>query len=277
MIKLQNLSAGYSTKHPVLHELNTTLHVGRIYGLLGANGSGKTTLLKTISGSIAPLSGELSAMGEIPKERSVAFLSEMIYLPDEVQLPSMSAKTFEKLYAPLRPQFSPEKFHDYLQRFEVDTNIRLNRLSLGNRKKFFIAFAMACNAKLLIFDEPTNGLDILGKKVFRQLLAAEINDERTIIVSTHLVSDLESLISDVIVIKDHNIVLNADVNTISERLEFGNANTITSPIYKDGLRAIGKGDGEPTNVDLEMLYLALHDNSVNQQIIDLVSEKEELC
>ena len=277
MIKLQNLSAGYSTKHPVLHELNTTLHVGRIYGLLGANGSGKTTLLKTISGSIAPLSGELSAMGEIPKERSVAFLSEMIYLPDEVQLPSMSAKTFEKLYAPLRPQFSVEKFHDYLQRFEVDTNIRLNRLSLGNRKKFFIAFAMACNAKLLIFDEPTNGLDILGKKVFRQLLAAEINDERTIIVSTHLVSDLESLISDVIVIKNHNIVLNADVNTIAERLEFGNSNAITTPIYKDGLRAIGKGDGEPTNVDLEMLYLALHDNSVNQQIIDLVSGKEELC
>lgn len=277
MIKLQNLSAGYSAKHPVLHELNTTLHVGRIYGLLGANGSGKTTLLKTISGSIAPLSGELSAMGENPIERSVAFLTEMIYLPDEVQLPSMSAKNFEKLYAPLRPQFSAEKFHDYLQRFEVDTNIRLNRLSLGNRKKFFIAFAMACNAKLLIFDEPTNGLDILGKKVFRQLLAAEINDERTIIVSTHLVSDLESLISDVIVIKDHNIVLNADVNTISERLEFGNANTITSPIYKDGLRAIGKGDGEPTNVDLEMLYLALHDNSVKQQIIDLVSGKEELC
>ncbi|MBQ5396427.1 MAG: ABC transporter ATP-binding protein, partial [Alistipes sp.] len=149
--------------------------------------------------------------------------------------------------------------------------------SLGNRKKFFIAFALACNVKLLIFDEPTNGLDILGKKVFRQLLAAEINDERTIIVSTHLVSDLESLISDVIVIKDHNIVLNADVNTISERLEFGNANAITTPIYKDGLRAIGKGDGEPTNVDLEMLYLALHDNSVNQQIIDLVSGKEELC
>ena len=277
MIKLQNLSAGYSTKHPVLHELNTTLHVGRIYGLLGANGSGKTTLLKTISGSIAPLSGELSAMGENPIERSVAFLSEMIYLPDEVQLPSMSAKTFEKLYAPLRPQFSAEKFHNYLQRFEVDTNIRLNRLSLGNRKKFFIAFAMACNAKLLIFDEPTNGLDILGKKVFRQLLAAEINDERTIIVSTHLVSDLESIISDVIVIKDHNIVLNADVNTIAERLEFGNANAITTPIYKDGLRAIGKGDGEPTNVDLEMLYLALHDNSVKQQIIDLVSGKEELC
>lgn len=277
MIKLQNLSAGYSAKHPVLQELNTTLHVGRIYGLLGANGSGKTTLLKTISGSIAPLSGELSVMGEKPIERSLAFLSEMIYLPDEVQLPSMTAQTFEKLYAPMRPQFSAEKFHNYLQRFEVDTNTSLNRLSLGNRKKFFIAFALACNAKLLIFDEPTNGLDIVGKKVFRQLLASEINDERTIIVSTHLVSDLENLISDVIVIKNHHIILNADVDTITERLEFGNANAVANPIYKDGLRAIGKSVGEPTDVDLEMLYLALHDNTSSQQIIDLVSGKEELC
>ncbi len=277
MIKLQNLSAGYTAKNPVLQELNTTLRVGRIYGLLGANGSGKTTLLKTITGCISPLAGELSVMGVSPQERSLAFLSEMIYLPDEVQLPSMTAQTFEKLYAPLRPQFSAEKFHDYLHRFEVDTNNHLNRLSLGNRKKFFIAFALACNAKLLIFDEPTNGLDIVGKKVFRQLLASEINDERTIIVSTHLVSDLESLISDVIVIKNHNFILNADVETIAERLEFGNANAVACPIYKDGLRAIGKSEGEPTDVDLEMLYLALHNNTVSQQIIDLVSGKEELC
>ncbi len=277
MIKLQNLSAGYSAKHPVLQELKTTLHVGRIYGLLGANGSGKTTLLKTISGSIAPISGELSVMGKSPIEHSLTFLAELIYLPDEVQLPSMTAQTFEKLYAPLYPRFSKEKFHDYLQRFEVDTNIRLNRLSLGNRKKFFIAFALACNVKLLIFDEPTNGLDIVGKKVFRQLLASEINDERTIIVSTHLVSDLESLISDVIVIKNSRIILNTDVDTITERLAFGYANSIANPIYKDGLRAIGKSEGEPTDVDLEMLYLALHDNTANQQIIGLVSGKEELC
>lgn len=150
-------------------------------------------------------------------------------------------------------------------------------MSLGNRKKFFLSFILACNTRLLLLDEPTNGLDILGKRVFRQILASEINEERTVVVSTHLISDLENLLSDVIIINDNRMAINATIDNVAERLEFGSINDIANPIYKEGLSAIGINEGEPTGVDLEMLYLALHDRSANQQIIDLVSGKEELC
>ena len=277
MIKLTNLSTGYTRMQPVLQQATATLHAGCIYGLLGANGSGKTTLLKTLTGCITPLSGEVNVMGENPAYRSRTLLAEIAYMPDEITLPAMSADSFEKAYSPFWPKFSHEKFHNYLKAFEVEANNNLSRLSLGNRKKFYIAFALACNTRLLILDEPTNGLDIVGKKVFRQILASEINDERTIIVSSHLVGDLERLISDVIILRNNHIVLNASLGVIGEQLTFGNIANIAEPIYKDGLRAIGKSEGEYSDVDLELLYLALHDNSVNQQIIDLASGKEELC
>lgn len=277
MIKLQNLSAGYSQRKPVLQGLTTALHPGRIYGLLGANGSGKTTLLKTLSGCISSLAGEISVLGHNPILREKSLLADIAYMPDEIVMPAISAKAFGQAYAPFWPQFSSEKFHDFLNRFECDTTTRLNRLSLGNRKKFFLSFILACNTRLLLLDEPTNGLDILGKRVFRQILASEINEERTVVVSTHLISDLENLLSDVIIINDNRMAINATIDNVAERLEFGSINDIANPIYKEGLSAIGINEGEPTGVDLEMLYLALHDRSANQQIIDLVSGKEELC
>lgn len=277
MIKLTNLSTGYAKGQPVLQQATTTLHAGRIYGLLGANGSGKTTLLKTLTGCITPLGGEVNVMGKNPANRTRNFLAEIVYMPDEIILPTMSADSFVKAYSPFWPQFSCEKFRNYLNLFDVEANAKLSSLSLGNRKKFYLAFALACNTRLLILDEPTNGLDIVGKKVFRQILASEINDERTIIVSSHLVGDLERLISDVIILRNNHIALNASIDTIAELLTFGNATNIAESIYKDGLRGIGRSEGEYSDVDLELLYLALHDNSANQQIIDLVSGKEELC
>lgn len=277
MIKLTNLTAGYAKRHPVVQQANTTLYAGRIYGLLGANGSGKTTLLKTLTGCIMPLDGKVNVMGENPADRTRTLLGKIVYMPDEITLPAMSVECFESTYSPCWSKFSHEKFLNFLNLFEVESKAKLNHLSLGNRKKFYLAFALACNAQLLILDEPTNGLDIVGKKVFRQLLASEINDERTIIVSSHLVNDLENLISDVIILRNNHIAINSSIDTIAEQLTFGNVTNITKPIYKDGLRAIGRSEGEYSAVDLELLYLALHDNSANQQIIDLVSGKEELC
>ena len=277
MIKLTNLTAGYAKRRPVVQQVNTTLYAGRIYGLLGANGSGKTTLLKTLTGCITPLDGKVNIMGENPADRTRNLLGKIAYMPDEITLPTMSVECFESTFSPFWPKFSHEKFINLLNLFEVEPKAKLNRLSLGNRKKFYLAFALACNAKLLILDEPTNGLDIVGKKVFRQLLASEINDDRTIIVSSHLVNDLENLISDVIILRNNHIAINTSIDTIAEQLTFGNATNITEPIYKDGLRAIGRSEGEYSAVDLELLYLALQDNSANQQIIDLMSGKEELC
>ena len=105
MIKLNNLSAGYTKRHPVLQELQTTFAEGHIYGLLGANGSGKTTLLKTICGVLFPLDGEISAMGYTPQKRESVFLKEIFYIPDEFSLPTLTVEKYVKTYAQFRPNF----------------------------------------------------------------------------------------------------------------------------------------------------------------------------
>ena len=277
MIKLKDLTAGYARRIPVLTKLNTELHTGQIYGLLGANGSGKTTLLYTISGCITPLAGEVEVLGATPSSRSREMLQELIFMPDEVELPAISAESFIKDYSTFRPRFDKEKFQRILERFDFTHNLKLNKLSLGNRKKFFIAFALASNAKIVLFDEPTNGLDITSKVTFRQVLAEEINDERLFIISTHLVSDIEQLLSSIIVIKDKQIAVQASMDTVAERLTFGATASFSQPLFSEGLRAVGKGEGDYSNVDLELLYLALHNPTSQQSIIDILSGKEELC
>ena len=277
MIKLKDLTAGYARRKPVLTKLNTELRTGQIYGLLGANGSGKTTLLYTISGCITPLAGEVEVLSVTPSSRSREMLQELIFMPDEVELPAISAESFVNDYSTFRPRFDKEKFQRILERFDFTHNLKLNKLSLGNRKKFFIAFALASNAKIVLFDEPTNGLDITSKVTFRQVLAEEINDERLFIISTHLVSDIEQLLSSIIVIKDKQIVVQASMDTVAERLTFGATASISQPLFSEGLRAVGKGEGDYSNVDLELLYLALHNPTSQQPIIDILSGKEELC
>lgn len=277
MIKLKDLTAGYARRKPVLTKLNTELHTGQIYGLLGANGSGKTTLLYTISGCITPLAGEVKMLGATPSSRSREMFQELIFMPDEVELPAISAESFVNDYSTFRPRFNREKFQRILERFNFTHNLKLNKLSLGNRKKFFIAFALASNAKIVLFDEPTNGLDITSKVTFRQVLAEEINDERLFIISTHLVSDIEQLLSSIIVIKDKQIVVQASMDTVAERLTFGATASISQPLFSEGLRAVGKGEGDYSNVELELLYLALHNPTSQQSIIDILSGKEELC
>ena len=277
MIKLKELTAGYARRKPVLTKLNTELHTGHIYGLLGANGSGKTTLLYTLSGCITPLAGEVEVLNATPSSRSREMFQELIFMPDEVELPAISAESFVNDYSTFRPRFDKEKFQRILERFNFTHNLKLNKLSLGNRKKFFIAFALASNAKIVLFDEPTNGLDITSKVTFRQVLAEEINDERLFIISTHLVSDIEQLLSSIIVIKDKQIAVQASMDTVAERLIFGATASISQPLFSEGLRAVGKGEGDYSNVDLELLYLALHNPTSQQSIIDILSGKEELC
>ncbi len=277
MIKLKQVTAGYARRKPVLTELNTELHSGQIYGLLGANGSGKTTLLNTISGLIPTLEGEVEVLGATPSERAREMLQELIFMPDEVELPAMSATAFEASYAMFRPRFDSAKFHRILERFEFTHGVKLNKLSLGNRKKFFIAFALASNAKIVLFDEPTNGLDVTSKVVFRQIMAEEINDERLFVISTHLVSDIEQLLSSIILLCNKQIMLQTPLDTIAEHLTFGASGVIPQPLFSEGLRAVGRNVGDYSNVDLELLYLALHNPASQQSIIDILSGKEELC
>lgn len=282
MIKLTNLVAGYKQKNPVLSAINTQIEVGNIYGLLGSNGVGKTTLLHTIAGVLDPLSGEVDVMGHTPSAHTRQFFEQIYYITDEVELPAMSLEGYIGTYAKFRPNFSREQMQDYLQRMNFTFGVRLNKLSLGNRKKFVIAYALACNTPLLLMDEPTNGLDIESKRQLRSILASLDMSNRTIIISTHQIADLEQMLSHILIIKDKQIIVNTSLDNAAQQLAFGRIGEFDEPLFVDGLRVIARNSGDYSNIDLEMLYLGVLESEkirgiINQPQIATEPRKEELC
>lgn len=260
MIEMYDLHAGYGRKRAVLRGLGGAIAEGHIYGLLGANGSGKTTLMKTWAGALYPVSGRVDVFGSIPADRKAEFLASTVYMPDEMSFPPLTVGAFERVYGRFRPHFSHEEFDGYLHELDFSFGVRLDRLSTGNRKKFFIAFALACNPALLLMDEPTNGLDIESKKAFRRILASFDTTGRVVVVSTHQVADLNNLLSAVVVLREGRMVLNATFDAIAGKLSFGGPSA-PDAFYADGLRSISLNrDGEYTDVDVESLYHAIHES-----------------
>ncbi len=220
MIHINNLSFGYSKRKLLYNGLTLSLEKGKIYGLLGKNGAGKSTFLKNISGLLFPTKGSISVFGAEPRKRLPSFLQNIYLIPEEVYVPSISVSRYIKIFAPFYPQFSEEQFFKYLNELQVEPDSHLKALSFGQQKKFIIAFALACNTGLLLLDEPTNGLDIPSKAQFRRLLAGIMNEERTILISTHQTRDLENLIDSVLIIDNGNLLLNATMDKISQKLDF---------------------------------------------------------
>lgn len=274
MIKLNNLQAGYRAKSPVLKEVNLTLQGDRIYGLLGSNGSGKTTLLNTFAGVLEPLGGKIEALGYAPMERKAKFLEQIAYIQDELELPSMSVEQFVESYAAFRPKFSSEEMNRHLKMMNFSFGTRLDKLSLGNRKKFAIAFALASHPRIVLMDEPTNGLDIESKQALRKILAGQDLSERLIIISSHQVADIEDIISDVIILRENRIVLNSSLGAIGEVLQFGDIQSIEEPLYVNGLKAIGKAEGDYSDVDLESFYLAMQNSENMRNYLSKVISKK---
>ena len=274
MIKLNNLQAGYRAKSPVLKDVNLTLQEDRIYGLLGSNGSGKTTLLNTLAGVLEPLGGKIEVLSYTPMERKAKFLEQIAYIQDELELPSMSVEQFVESYAAFRPKFSSEEMNRYLKMMNYTFGIRLDNLSLGNRKKFAIAFALASHPRIVLMDEPTNGLDIESKQALRKILAGQDLSERLIIISSHQVADIEDVISDVIILRENRIVLNSSLGAIGEVLQFGDIQSIEEPLYVNGLKAIGKAEGDYSDVDLESFYLAMQNSENMRNYLSKVISKK---
>jgi ABC-2 type transport system ATP-binding protein len=199
-----------------------TLEAGKIYGLLGENGVGKTTLLKIICGLQKPFAGSCTVQGENPFNRTPSFLSSLYYLPEDleyIQL-DMSITQFSKLNAPFYPKFDYEKFEIILKEFDVNGDKKLNKLSHGQTKKAAIAFALATNVDLLLMDEPSNGLDIPSKTLFRRIIVEYVSDNTCTIISTHQVRDLENLIDPIIILDNKAVLMNASLEKISEKLYF---------------------------------------------------------
>jgi len=268
MIQLNNLSFGYPRKKLLYKNLSLNIQPGSVYGLLGKNGAGKSTLLKNMVGTLFPVEGEIIVNGMIPEKRLPSFLRTIYYIAEDVYVPPLTIKRYKDLFAPFYPEFSEENFYKYLEVLEVSVDGKLNKLSFGQQKKFVIAFALACNTKVLLMDEPTNGLDIPSKTQFRKLIAAVMYDDRVIFISTHQIRDLENMIDHVIIVDNGDLLLHASIATIGEKLCFKTVSAIpegTKVLYEEemlkGTSVIMENiDGEDSRLNLEQLFNGITEN-----------------
>lgn len=261
MITLKELSFSYSRKKEVLDRINLEVGSGHICGLLGKNGEGKTTLLNLLSGQIFPDQGSCLVLEEIPSERNARFLQQIFLLPEEISMPEVTAIEYIKMYAPFYPTFRDDICKACVESFEINLSDRLSKMSQGQRKKVAITLALAAHTPLLLMDKPTNGLDIPSKATFRRLVASLIDDNQTVIISTHQVRDLESLIDTVLILDQRQILLNKTLNEIGEKLYFGPLLPEEKALYSEptpqGTIGVTARDGkEETAVSLELLFNA---------------------
>ncbi|HLX90418.1 MAG TPA: ABC transporter ATP-binding protein [Puia sp.] len=268
MVEIVNLSFGYRKKKLLYKNLSLTLDTGSIYGLLGKNGAGKSTLLKNLIGLLFPNTGKILVDGQEPRKRSPAFLESMYFIPEEVYVPSLTIPSYKRLFAPFYPRFDEKKFYDYLDQLDVRDEGKLTTLSFGQQKKFIIAFALACRTRVLLLDEPTNGLDIPSKIRFRKLISSVFDEDRMIFISTHQIRDLDNLIDRVIIVDQGELLLNASVADIAEKLAFRTVSEISTQedvLYQEdslrGYSIVTKNDtANSSKVNLEHLFNAVTDN-----------------
>lgn len=261
MIKTESLNFGYASRRKVLNNISLTLGEGHIHGLLGCNGIGKTTLLKIICGIMRPDSGSVMVDGIDPMLREPQTFRELMIIPEEFDLPNVSLERYAKITSPLYPRFDIGAMRHYCEVLNVDPRERLHSISMGQRKKAYIAFALACNVRMLLMDEPTNGLDIPSKSVFRRLLAGYVDDSRMVVISTHQVADVESLLDNIVILDGKGVVLNATTTDICRRLKFGKAEASNSAIYTErtiaGDMAVSLNDmEEDSQLNIELLFNA---------------------
>ncbi len=268
MISINNLSFAYKKRNQLFQDLDLEATPGNIYGLLGKNGAGKTTLLKLIAGLLFPKSGAINVMNYQPKDRLPDFLADIYLIPEEFTVPPISVNSFHKLYAPFYPNFNGNQFETYTSEFEIDKNWKMNKLSYGQKKKVLLSFGLATNVRLLILDEPTNGLDIPSKTQFRKLLAASITDEKCYIISTHQVRDITNLIDPIIILEDGKILFHETLESVAQKLYFetySQEKEISGSLYNEripgGYLSVKENpNGHDSDVDLEILFNAVVNN-----------------
>ena len=275
MIKIENLSFSYSKRQNLFEQLNLTLPPGNIYGLLGKNGAGKSTLLKIISGLLFPKQGKVNVLGFIPRDRYPRFLREVFLITEEFNLPSMDLDRYIRLYSPFYPRFNRNLLNDYVYEFRLPREQKLSNMSYGQRKNFLLSFGLATDCKLLILDEPTNGLDIPSKSQFRKIVANAVHDERSFIISTHQVRDMENLIDPIIVLDEGQIIFFQDYEQISKKLsivkqkETPDAQKVVYYESSLGGYTVVKENtsGEETRMNLEVLFNAVVGNKLKMNQI----------
>ena len=282
MIKVVNLSFTYpKSKHMVLHDFSFSLEAGRVYGLLGRNGAGKSTLLYLMTGLLTPKKGKIMYHDINVRSRLPMTLQDMFLVPEEFELPSISLKKYIDLNAPFYPNFSKEDMYKYLHCFEMDMDVNLGALSMGQKKKVFMSFALATNTSLLLMDEPTNGLDIPGKSQFRKFMASGMTDNKTIVISTHQIRDIDKMLDSVMIMDESRVLLNESTVHICEKLCFKESDDrslidkalfAVPSLHGNSLLLLNEHN-EDSDINIELLFNAIL--AQPQKIANLFHAQEE--
>ena len=245
-----------------IQRLKIAIAQAREYGLLGKNGAGKSTLLYLMSGLLTPKSGKIMYHDTDVRRRLPITLQDMFLVPEEFELPSISLVSYVELNSQFYPRFSKEDMVKYLHYFEMEQDIDLGALSMGQKKKVFMSFALATHTSLLIMDEPTNGLDIPGKSQFRKFIASGMSDDRTIIISTHQVRDIDKILDHVVIMDNSHVLLDASTANIcskflfveSDDRELAEAAIYTLPSIQGNFLMLPNTDDEESEINLELLF-----------------------
>lgn len=263
MIQIKDLGFSYGDKI-VLKDITLTLEEGRIYGLLGENGVGKTTLLTLMCGLKNAKAGSIDIDGQNPYDRTPSLLSEQFYLSDEVAAVNMKAIDYARNYGIFWERFDLGKFLEIMLVFETDPEQKMTKMSSGQLKKTYISFALACNTKHLFMDEPTNGLDIPSKAQFRKAVTKYTREDSILLISTHQVRDLENIIDPIIILDKQDVLLNAGIDEITEKLYFDYSNekrddALYSEMIPGGCIQVSLNqEGADSKVNIEALFNTVH-------------------
>ena len=274
MIDVNQVSFSYGRKKSkVLDGFSMQLEKGAVYGLLGKNGTGKSTLLYLMAGLLRPQTGKVCYQGVDVTLRRPSTLQDMFLVSEEFALPSVSLKQYVKLNAPFYPNFSDELLRSCLRDFDMNEDIHLGELSMGQKKKAFMCFALATNTSLLMMDEPSNGLDIPSKSQFRKVIASGMTDEKAVIISTHQVRDIDSLLDHVLIMDRSELLLNESVSNICEKLYFAEQSMneptdnalYVQPSVQGNSVILPNTSGEESKMNLEVLFNAMLAERVKMQ------------
>ena len=214
LIKCVNLCKNYDN-HQVLKDINLSIHGGKIYGLLGKNGTGKTTLIKLINDLLTPSSGDIYVKGEkigVNSKKIISYLPERTYLDK-----SMTIKDAFKLFTEFYENFSLEKANKLLKDLNLDLNMRISKMSKGMQEKLQLILVMSREADLYILDEPLGGVDPATRDYILDTILRNFKEGASIIISTHLISDIERILDEVIFLNNGEIILTSDTDSLRQQ------------------------------------------------------------
>jgi ABC-2 type transport system ATP-binding protein len=264
MVTIKDLKFRYSKKQlPLFEELSCDLSSGSIVGLLGKNGAGKTSLLKLMIGLLQPTEGSVNIMGHNPFEREPSLLQDIYFLPEEFHQPGIPIRQYVKANSRFYPRFDEKLLNQLISDFELPENKNLNQLSYGQKKKFLISFALSTKCRLLVLDEPTNGLDIPSKSIFRKVMAGSLDEDQLVIISTHQVRDVENLIDRVLMLEQGKFIMQKNLHEISSKLRFATTSTphgenvLYHEMVPGGYKVITPQTEGSSSVDIELLFNAI--------------------